>query len=111
MQRPHRRDPREHGRPVLFDDQQQGFHRRLPFGGVVFCLRQPGDVLPGVPQRNERTSVRQRYRVIEATDHPPLFAIWRRGGSSAVSLGDSCYRSRKRETRVEISTADRHALV
>jgi hypothetical protein len=40
VQCPHHADPREHRWPVMFGDQQQRFHRRLPFLGIVFRLRQ-----------------------------------------------------------------------
>jgi hypothetical protein len=39
VQRPHDADPREHRRAaVAFGDEDQGFHRGLPFVGIVFCF-------------------------------------------------------------------------
>jgi hypothetical protein len=38
----------------LFRDQQQRFHRGLPFVGIVFRFRQFGDVLGGIAQRDQR---------------------------------------------------------
>jgi hypothetical protein len=49
----HHADPREHRRPVKLYNQQQRFHRCLPFVGVVFCLGQLGDVVASVLQRDE----------------------------------------------------------
>jgi hypothetical protein len=38
VQRSHDTDPREHRWSALFRDQQQRFHRGLPFVGIVFRL-------------------------------------------------------------------------
>jgi hypothetical protein len=52
VQRLHDTDAREHRRPVKFCDQR--LHRDLPFVGIVFCLRQLGDVGRGVSERDQR---------------------------------------------------------
>jgi hypothetical protein len=39
IERLHDADPRKHRRPAMRRDQDQGFHRRLPFLGLVLCLR------------------------------------------------------------------------
>ncbi|HTE96364.1 MAG TPA: hypothetical protein VK678_23090 [Bradyrhizobium sp.] len=52
------------GGPPLFCDQQQRFHRGLPFVGIVFRFRQFGDVLGGIAQRAQRLlSARQYDRI------------------------------------------------
>jgi hypothetical protein len=52
------------GGPPLFCDQQQRFHRGLPFVGIVFRFRQFGDVLGGIAQRDQRLlSARQCDRI------------------------------------------------
>jgi hypothetical protein len=67
VQGPHHADPREHGWPAMFRDQQQRLHCGKPFLGIVFCLGQFGDELAGVLQRDELASARQRYRVVKRT--------------------------------------------
>jgi hypothetical protein len=48
----------------LFRDQQQRFHRGLPFVGIVFRFWQFGDVLRGVSERDQRLlSTRQHDRI------------------------------------------------
>jgi hypothetical protein len=64
---PRHTDPRHHCRAVLFGDQDQAFHRCLPFRRFVFCLWQLGDVGPGVLQGDEPVAVRQHNRIVEAT--------------------------------------------
>jgi hypothetical protein len=64
VQRSHDTDAREHRRSVKFRDQQQRFHRGLPFVGIVFRFRQFGDVLGGIAQRAQRLlSARQYDRI------------------------------------------------
>jgi hypothetical protein len=54
----------KHRRSALFRDQQQRFHRGLPFVGIVFRFRQFGDVLGGIAQRDQRLlSARQYDRI------------------------------------------------
>ena len=67
FQRPHDTDAREHRRAVTFGNEQQRLHRYLPFFGIVFCLGQPGDVLPGVLKRDELATARQGNRIVELT--------------------------------------------
>jgi hypothetical protein len=40
VKRSHHAYPDEHRRPVALGNQQQRFHRGLPFFGIVFCLGQ-----------------------------------------------------------------------
>ena len=63
IERPQHADARKHCRAARCCDQDQGLHRCLPFFGVVFWLRQLGDVLPGVAQRGERLLARQHDRI------------------------------------------------
>ena len=64
VQRSHNTDAREQRWPVMLCDQQQRFHRGLPFIGVVFGFRQFGDVLGGIAQRAQRLlSARQYDRI------------------------------------------------
>jgi hypothetical protein len=51
---PHDADPGEHRRPAMFCNQQQRFHRGLPWLGIVFCF----DVARSVAERDERFSAR-----------------------------------------------------
>jgi hypothetical protein len=48
VQRSHYAYAREHRRPVMLSNQQQRLHRGPPFFGVMFGLRQFGDVFSGV---------------------------------------------------------------
>jgi hypothetical protein len=64
---PHHADPRHHRRAVLFCDQDQAFHRCLPFRRFMLCFWQLGDVGPGVLQGDELPAVRQHNRIVEAT--------------------------------------------
>ena len=59
IERVHHADPGEHRRAAALGNQQQRFHRRLPFGGVVFGLGELGDVGGGVTQGNERLALGQ----------------------------------------------------
>ena len=56
-------DAGEHRRPAIFRDQQQHLRRHLPFGGVVFCLGQFGDVFCSVAERDQRLSTRHHDRI------------------------------------------------
>jgi hypothetical protein len=67
VQRSHHTDPGHHCRAVLFGDQDQAFHRCLPFRCFVFSLWQLGDVGSGVLQGDELPAVRQHNRIVEAT--------------------------------------------
>jgi hypothetical protein len=40
IKRAHHADPGEHRRAAEIGNEQDGFHRRLPFLGIVFRLRQ-----------------------------------------------------------------------
>ncbi|WP_458149498.1 hypothetical protein [Bradyrhizobium sp. UFLA05-109] len=48
VQGTHDANPREHRRAALLGHQDQGFHRRLPFRGIMHGLGQRGDVFAGV---------------------------------------------------------------
>ena len=65
IERPHHADARKHCWPAKLCDQDQGFHRGLPFRGRVFRLWQLGDVGAGVVQGDEPAAVRQRDRIVE----------------------------------------------
>jgi hypothetical protein len=67
VQCPHDANAREHRRPAVRRDQDQGLHRRLPLRGGVLGLRQLGDEIPGVLQRDELAAVRRHNRIVEAT--------------------------------------------
>jgi hypothetical protein len=49
IQRPHDSDPGEHRRTAKFCDQEQRFHRGLPWRCVVFRLRQLGNAFCRIP--------------------------------------------------------------
>jgi len=53
VQCPHDPDPRQHRRPAVRRDQDQGLHRGLPLWCRVFRLRQFGDVVAGILERDE----------------------------------------------------------
>ena len=57
IQSPHYADAREQRWPVKFRDQQQRFHRGLPFVGIVFCLGQFSDVLSSIAQRDQGLAI------------------------------------------------------
>jgi hypothetical protein len=65
VQCPHDADASEHRWPSERSDQDQGFHRRLPFHGLVLGLRQLGDVVAGVLKRDQQAAAGQRYRIVE----------------------------------------------
>ena len=50
VQRQHHSDPREHRRPVLIDDDQQGLGSGLPWRSVLLRFRQRLDVFAGILQ-------------------------------------------------------------
>jgi hypothetical protein len=49
------------GGPSCSADQQERFHRGLPFIGIVFRFRQFGGVLGGVAQRVQRLLSARQY--------------------------------------------------
>jgi hypothetical protein len=53
IERPHHAYPGEHRRAAALGNQQQRFHRGLPFGGIVFGLWELGDVGGGVAEGDE----------------------------------------------------------
>ena len=65
VQRPHDADPREYRGTARRRDQDQGFHCCLPLRGLVLVLRELGDVVAGVLERDELATVRQRNRIVE----------------------------------------------
>jgi hypothetical protein len=58
-----------------------------------------------------RSSPADEFRAVSALVVVRTARATSRPRGKSGGLGDSCYRSRKYEIRVEISTADRHALV
>jgi len=54
VQRQDHANAREHRIAVALSDQQERLHRGLPFLGVVLGLRQLGDVVRGVAQRERQ---------------------------------------------------------
>jgi hypothetical protein len=46
-------------------DQDQGFHRCLPFRRLALGLRQLRDVVPGILERDELAAAGQRDRLVE----------------------------------------------
>ena len=65
VQRPHDADPREHRRAARRRDQDQRFHRRLPFGGLMLRLRQLCDEVAGIFQGNEMAAARERDWIVK----------------------------------------------
>ena len=61
IQSPHYADAREQRWPVKFRDQQQRFHRGLPFVGIVFRFQQFRYVLGGIAQRAQRLLLARQY--------------------------------------------------
>jgi hypothetical protein len=61
----HDADPREHRRPVRLRDQDERLNRGLPCRMLLLGLRQLGDELAGILQRDKLATVRQRYRFVE----------------------------------------------
>jgi hypothetical protein len=89
-------DAREHRRPIKFYNQQQRFHRCLPFRSGVLGSRKLRDIVAGVLQRDEQATARQGNRLIK-TPMPSIVGLQRRqpllsntilnpfGGRGAVS--------------------------
>jgi hypothetical protein len=65
VQRPHDADPRQHRRAARCCDQDQGFHGRLPFLGLVLGFWNLRDVGSGILQGDELSTARQWDRFIE----------------------------------------------
>jgi hypothetical protein len=63
----HDANPREHRRPVGLPDQDQGFHRCLPFLGFMLGLRKLRDVVAGILQGAQLAAAGQRYRFVETS--------------------------------------------
>jgi len=53
VERPHNADARKHCRPIVFRDQDQGFHGCLPLWCLVLGFRKLRDVGPSILQRDE----------------------------------------------------------
>ncbi len=60
VQRPHDADACEHRRPADRRDKDQGFHRRLPFLGLMLGLRQVRDVTAGILEGDKLATARER---------------------------------------------------
>ena len=67
IQRAHDSDARHNCRPVLFGDQDQAFHRRLPLWRAVFGLRKLRDVVAGILERDKLAAAGERNGIIERT--------------------------------------------
>jgi hypothetical protein len=65
IERPHHAYPGKHRRSAALGNQQQRFHRGLPFRGIVFGLWQLGDVERGVAEGDERLAFGQFDRIEE----------------------------------------------
>jgi len=65
VQRPHDADARKHHRPAKRRDQDQGFHRRLPFLGLVLGFRQLRNIIARILESDELATARQRDRIVE----------------------------------------------
>jgi hypothetical protein len=76
----HDADSGEHRRPTQRRDQDQGFHRRLPFLGFVLGLRQLRDVLAGNLKGDELATAGKRDRIVERP-FPTAIATSDPGGS------------------------------
>jgi hypothetical protein len=59
IQCPHHADPGKHRRSATLSDQQKRFHGGLPFCGIVFGLRQLGDVERGVAEGDQLLALGQ----------------------------------------------------
>jgi hypothetical protein len=65
VQRSHDADARQHRRPPVRRDRDQGFHCRLPFRRRGLGLRKLRDVFAGVRERDELATARQGDRIFE----------------------------------------------
>jgi hypothetical protein len=59
----HHANSREHRWPIMFSNQHESCHCSLPFFGIVFCLRQLGDVERRVAQGDELLALGQFDRL------------------------------------------------
>jgi hypothetical protein len=65
VQGSHDTDARKHRRAAERYHQDQRLHSGLPLRGLVLGLRELGDVLAGVLERDKRAPARQRDRFVE----------------------------------------------
>src|SRR5262245_2153520 len=65
VQRLHDPDPRYHRRTAVLRDEDQRFHRGLPFRRRVLGLRQRRDVAGGIPQSEELSAIWKRYWILK----------------------------------------------
>jgi hypothetical protein len=65
IQRPHHADPRPQRLAVVFDCEQCP-RRRLPCRRVVLALRQLGDEVAGITQREQLATVGERNWIVES---------------------------------------------
>jgi hypothetical protein len=63
IQCPHHAYSGEHRRAVALSNQQQRFHRGLPFCGIVFCLGELHYVICGVAEGDELLALGQFDRI------------------------------------------------
>src|SRR3984893_5679277 len=95
VQGQHDADPREYGRASVRGDQDEGFHRRLPFRGLVLSLRELRDVGPGIPQRDQLAAARQRDAIVEWS-FPAALSYVRHGSCRKLLVFLRTYRQLER---------------
>jgi hypothetical protein len=89
VQRPHDADPREHGGAAQRRDQDQRFHRSLPFPRLMLGHRKLRDVVAGVLERDELPTAGKRDWIVEQA-FPAAFS--HRWSVAVVSNPTACAR-------------------
>lgn len=109
VDRPHHPDPRHHLRAVALSDEQQRLHRRLPLCRVVLGLRQLGDVLGGIAQREQLATIRQEDRIEEScrSAHRLIVAEDRQRAPPVLSKAETLGPPRERISGLPKGPADR----
>jgi len=98
VQRQDHANAREHRIAVALSDQQERLHRGLPFLGVVLGLRQLGDVVRGVAQRERqakkvaRRSPFNSNLLIMHRRHCAAVCAWQLSDPRAAYQNRSCAR-------------------
>jgi hypothetical protein len=67
IQCPHDANTCKHRWAARLSDQDQGFHRGLPFGGLMLGFRKPRDEFAGILKSDKPPTARQRDRIVELT--------------------------------------------
>ena len=65
IERLHDADPRHHRWVARLGDQDQGFHRCLPFRGLVLGIRKPRDEFAGILKRDDLAAAGKRDWIVE----------------------------------------------